>query len=271
MSPVSRYSGWLFVCLARHRPSTLAQELESGTTGIPALDQLLSDKAAPNPGFQRAAMLLIGPTVGTTPQFAAALYQAIALLPGVTALGPITTHDGATGERASPRGPGVDSPPSSSTRPPGQLLEVRGLDDSDSLSSIAPNYLDGGPMVVNEYSAQLQWLDPIGSPSVIGLWICRPGYRCTSLPPRSLDCRTTRHYCPSITSCSRISASSNPSIRGGEHVEPQLAWSVSVDVRGPGPGPGGGRVHAGSPGVRSVCLGLRDLRRAGDEPGRAAP
>lgn len=149
-------------------PSTLAQELQSGTTRIPALDQLLFDQAAPNPGFQRAAMLLIGPTVGATPRFDAALYQAIALLPGVTALGPTTTHDGETG-------PGFASGPGSAQSTivvnpsTGQLLEVRGLDDSDSLTSIAGNYLGGAPMLVNEYSAQLQWLDPIGSPSVMGL------------------------------------------------------------------------------------------------------
>ncbi len=146
-------------------PSTLAQELESGTTGIPALDQLLSDEAAPNPGFQRAAMLLIGPTVGATPQFDAALYQAMALLPGVTALGPTTTHDGETGQGFA-SGPGSGQSTIVVNPSTGQLLEVRGLDDSDSLSSIALNYLNGGPMEVNEYSAQLQWLDPVGSPSV---------------------------------------------------------------------------------------------------------
>ena len=149
-------------------PATLAQKLESGTTGIPALDQLLSDQAAPNPGFQRAAMLLIGPTLGATPQFESTLYQAIALLPGVTALGPVTTHAGQTGQGFA-SGPGsgqsiIVVDPSS-----GRLLEVQSLDDSDSLSSIAVNYLGGGPMLVNEYSDQLQWLDPVGAPTVIGL------------------------------------------------------------------------------------------------------
>jgi hypothetical protein len=150
-------------------PSTLAQELESGTTGIAALDQLLPDQAAPNPGFQRAATLLIGPTVGATAQFNSALYQAIALLPGVTALGPTTTHDGETGQGFA-SGPGSGQSIIVVDPSTGRLLEVRGLDDSDSLSSIAGDYLGaGGPMKVNEYSGQLQWLDPIGAPSVIGL------------------------------------------------------------------------------------------------------
>ena len=149
-------------------PTTLSRELAAGTTGIPALDQLLSDEAAPNPGFQRAAMLLIGPTLGATPQFDASLYQAIALLPGVTALGPTTTQDGATGQGFA-SGPGSGQSTIVVDPSTGQLLEVRGLDDSDSLSSIAENYLGGGPLAVSQYSAQLQWLDPIGSPSVISL------------------------------------------------------------------------------------------------------
>jgi hypothetical protein len=148
--------------------ATLAQELESGTTGIPALDQLLPDLAAPNPGFQRAAMLLIGPTLGATSQFESTLYQAIALLPGVTALGPMTTHDGETGQGFA-SGPGSGQSTIVVDPSDGQLLEVRDLDDSDSLSSIAANYLGGGLMDVNEYSDQLQWLDPIDTPSVIGL------------------------------------------------------------------------------------------------------
>lgn len=149
-------------------PSTLEQALEDGTTGITALDQLQPDQAAPNPGFQRAAMLLIGPTVGATQQFEASLYRAIALLPGVVSLGPTTTHQGQTGEGyASGPGPGQSTivvNPST-----GQLLEVRGLDDADSFVSIAANYLGSGPMKVDAYSPQLQWLDPVGSPSVIEL------------------------------------------------------------------------------------------------------
>jgi hypothetical protein len=149
-------------------PTALAQELGSGTTGIPALDQLTPDLAAPNLGFQRAAMLLIGPTLGASPQFESSLYQAIALLPGVTALGPMTTHGGQIGQGFA-SGPGSGQSTIVIDPSSGRLLEVRNLDDSDSLSSIAGNYLGGGPMQVTEYSDQLQWLDPVGSPTVIGL------------------------------------------------------------------------------------------------------
>ncbi len=149
-------------------PPALAQQLESGATGIPALDQLLPDLAAPNPGFQRAAMLLIGPTLGATPQFESTLYQAIALLPGVTALGPMTTHNGESGQGYA-SGPGSGQSTIIVDPSTGRLLEVRGLDDSDSLSSIAINYLGPGPMLVDQYSDQLLWLDPIGTPTVIAL------------------------------------------------------------------------------------------------------
>jgi RNA polymerase sigma factor (sigma-70 family) len=149
-------------------PSTLEQELENGTTGIAALDQLLPDQAAPNPGFQRAAMLLIGPTIGATEQFDAALYRAIALLPGVASLGSTTTHEGQTGQGYA-SGPGASQSTIVVNPSTGQLLEVRGLDDSDSLTSLATHYLGSGPMLVNAYSTQLQWLDPDGSPSVVEL------------------------------------------------------------------------------------------------------
>jgi hypothetical protein len=113
-------------------------------------------------------MLLIGPTLGATPQFESTLYQAIALLPGVTALGPMTTHNGESGQGYA-SGPGSGQSTIIVDPSTGRLLEVRGLDDSDSLSSIAINYLGPGPMLVDQYSDQLLWLDPIGTPTVIAL------------------------------------------------------------------------------------------------------
>jgi len=106
-------------------PADLAKELNDGTTGIPALDGLISDKAAPNMAFQRAAMLLIGPLVGGTSQFDAVLYQAIAMLPRVTALGPMTTQKGQTGEGFA-SGPGSGQSTVVVDPETGALLEVRG-------------------------------------------------------------------------------------------------------------------------------------------------
>jgi hypothetical protein len=149
-------------------PTALAQQLQAGTTGIPALDQLLPDGAAPNMAFQRATLLLIGPTVGATPQFDSALYQAIARLPAVIALGPMVTHDGQAGQGFA-SGPGTDQTTIVVDPATGRLLEVRGLDDANTLTALAPHYLAGGPMKVDAYSAQLQWLDPVGTASVVGL------------------------------------------------------------------------------------------------------
>jgi hypothetical protein len=147
-------------------PSALAQELGASTTGVPALDQLTPDLAAPNLAFQRAAMTLIGPVVGATPQFNSALYRAIALIPGVIALGPTTTHDGHSGQGFA-SGPGTGQSTIVLDPLSGQLLEVSGLDDSNSITAIAGNYLAGGPIQVDQYSSPLQWLDPVGSPTVV--------------------------------------------------------------------------------------------------------
>ncbi len=146
-------------------PSQLAQELESGTTGIPAIDQLTFDQADAGIAFQRAAVLLLGPTVGSTPAFESALFQALALLPGVTSLGTTTTHDGQTGigfAAASQAGQSamVVDPTT------GRLLELRNLDDTSALTSLAELYVTG-PLKVSSYSTQLQWLDPVGVPTVV--------------------------------------------------------------------------------------------------------
>ncbi len=78
-------------------PTTLAQELEAGTTGIKGLDQLPSSETGANPGFGRAVALLVGPTVGGSPQFRSALLNAMATMKGVSALGTVSTHSASSG------------------------------------------------------------------------------------------------------------------------------------------------------------------------------
>jgi hypothetical protein len=75
-------------------PSALARELRTATTGIAGLDQSPPGSSG---GFERAVTLLIGPVTGTTPSFDAAVYRALALLPGIDQLGPTRTQSGATG------------------------------------------------------------------------------------------------------------------------------------------------------------------------------
>jgi hypothetical protein len=148
-------------------PQALAQQLQAGKTEIPAVDDMLPDLGNPDIAFQRAAVLLVGPTVGATPQFKSALYQAIALLPGVTSIGTTTTHSGQTGVGfavASPNGQAaiVVDPAT------GALIEIRNLEDSSALTSLAEHYVGStGPLQVTSYGTQLQWLDPVGQPQLV--------------------------------------------------------------------------------------------------------
>ena len=148
-------------------PQSLSQQLQAGKTGIPAVDDMLPDLANPDIAFQRAAVLLVGPTVGATSQFQSALYQAIALLPGVTSLGTTTTHNGQTGigfAVASPNGQtGIVVDPRT-----GALVEIRNLEDSSALTSLAEHYVGSmSALKVSSYGTQLQWLDPVGQPTLV--------------------------------------------------------------------------------------------------------
>ena len=147
-------------------PQALAQQLQAGKTGIPAVDDMLPDLGNPDIAFQRAAVLLVGPTVGATSQFESALYQAIALLPGVTSIGTTTTHSGQTGV-----GFAVSSPNGQSAivvdPVTGALIEIRNLEDSTALTSLAEDYVGTGTLQVTSYGAQLLWLDPVGQPHLV--------------------------------------------------------------------------------------------------------
>jgi hypothetical protein len=147
-------------------PLALAQQLQAGKTGIPAVDDMLPDLGNPDIAFQRAAVLLVGPTLGATPEFESALYRAIALLPGVASIGTTTTHSGLTGV-----GFAVSSPNGQSAivvdPATGALIEIRNLEDSSALTSLAEHYVGNGPLQVTSYGAQLQWLDPVGQPQLV--------------------------------------------------------------------------------------------------------
>jgi hypothetical protein len=151
-------------------PTKLAHELEAGTTGIPALDQFPLGEAGNNPGFARAMVLLVGPTVGGSPSFWSALLNAIATMQGVSAIGTVTTHSGSRGlgfsvQTGLGRSVIVLSPST------GGLLEARNFEDASlqASDSAFANETDptgiwskGGStrMVVN-------WLDPTSSPKLV--------------------------------------------------------------------------------------------------------
>ena len=132
-------------------PAALAQVIESGTTGISALDQP-HHYLTP---FGRSVALLVGPTFGATPALWSALLRAMATMPGVALLGTEITHSGATGlALAGATGEGYRTTIilSPST---GALLEARNL--------LVGQLIAGLPFGV----LTIQWIDPAGTPQVV--------------------------------------------------------------------------------------------------------
>jgi hypothetical protein len=146
-------------------PSVLAGELATGTTGIRVVDQRDSE-------ITRAAMLLIGPTNGASPQITAAIYGALSTMPGIRALGQLTTHSGATG-----LGFAANSFPGETIlivdQATGALLEARNVVAPFLFEGIGRGYLapPPTPSIGTEGGSDqitLQWLDPEGSPALVG-------------------------------------------------------------------------------------------------------
>jgi hypothetical protein len=146
-------------------PSVLAGELATGTTGIRAVDQRDSE-------VTRAAMLLIGPTNGASPQITAAIYGALSTMPGIKDLGQLTTHSGATG-----LGFAGNSFEGETTlivdQATGALLEARNVAAPILFQGLGRGYLAPPPtpsIGIEGGSNQitLQWLDPEGPPAVVG-------------------------------------------------------------------------------------------------------
>jgi hypothetical protein len=147
-------SGGLDVAQLPTDPAALAHAIESGTTGLSALDQPLPGNNYLTP-FGRAVTLLVGPTLGGTPALWSALLRATATMPGVVLQGNEMTHTGTTGVALTgDTGEGhrttVILSPST-----GALLEARNL--------LVGQLLAGFPFGV----LTTQWLDPIGIPRVV--------------------------------------------------------------------------------------------------------
>jgi hypothetical protein len=151
-------------------PSILARELETGTTGIAGIDQMSSFNQ--DMGFERAAILLIGPTTGASPAFESALYSALAMLPGVESIGTVTTHSGTSG-----LGFAADSELGQSAivvdTSNGALLEARNIQDPIAFTGLESAYVAPPPSpgvgAEGGFAVRviIQWLDPIGSPTVV--------------------------------------------------------------------------------------------------------
>jgi hypothetical protein len=154
-------------------PALLAKQLETGTTKISGLNKLPFYGSGEDAGFARAAVLLVGPTVGGSPAFWSGLLGAMATMNGVTALGHVTTHAGATGLGFSaPSGLGritlVLSPSS------GKLLEARNVEDQVLEGSEGPGQAFANMTDPHGFAFEgggeksiVTWLDPIASPTVV--------------------------------------------------------------------------------------------------------
>ncbi len=144
-------------------PSVLAGELATGTTGIRVVDQRDSE-------ITRAAMLLIGPTNGASPQITAAIYGALSTMPGLKALGQLTTHSGATGLGFA-----------GNSFPGETILIVDPATGAQARNVVAPFFfqaIERGYLappstpsigtVGGSDQITLQWLDPEGPPALVG-------------------------------------------------------------------------------------------------------
>ena len=137
-------------------PVALAQELETGTTGIEALDQAFRGQDDHLTPFGRAVMLLVGPTFGATPALWSALLRAMATMPGVAFLGTETTHGGDDGV-ALAGATGLGSRTTIILSPStGALLEARNFLDFQLLAGLSTFGV-----------VTIQWLDPVGIPQVV--------------------------------------------------------------------------------------------------------
>ena len=155
----SQAPGVLDVAQLPTEPAALARALETGTTGISALDEPFFRSHHYLTPFGRAVTLLVGPTLGGTPALWSALLRAMASMPGVTLIGTESTHSGATGVAlggatglATGEGDRATIILSSST---GALLEARNVWVTSLLAGTSFGVLT------------IQWLDPAGSPQVV--------------------------------------------------------------------------------------------------------
>jgi hypothetical protein len=153
-------------------PATLAHELQTGTTGVPAIDAAGPPSDTSN-GLVRAAELLLGPTTGSSPTLTAAVYRALALMPDVSQLGSVTTHSGAAGLGFSSTSPYFGKRAIIVNPSTGQLLELQniaGMIPYEAMSTgITRAYPEpeANPGSTVGGNGNVDWIDPVGDPMVV--------------------------------------------------------------------------------------------------------
>jgi ABC-type cobalamin transport system permease subunit len=118
--------------------------LAQASTGIKGLDQI---QGGSDVVYDRIALLLSTPLVGSSPALESAIYQVLAQVPGIESLGTMTDHSGRTGTAFTQPGSAFTLIVDTST---GSLLEIFehpvGITDTTSGSSVG--------------TEALLWLDP---------------------------------------------------------------------------------------------------------------
>jgi hypothetical protein len=162
-------------------PKTLALDLINGTTGVPSIDQLPTGQGIV-PGFERAAAILTGPTIGATPSFNAALLRGLALIPGIVPVGEMTSHQRRVGLGFSANSPYGRSwiivDPAT-----GELLEARNVPDIVSEQSVEHAF-ESSLSAPNGYGIReaTVWLDPVSGPTDVST-VSLPAAIAASIPP----------------------------------------------------------------------------------------
>ena len=164
-----------------HDPETFAEQLQKGTTGIQSSEQYpLQGDPANVAAFIRLTNLLVGPTTGQWSGFGQEMLKTMALLPGVTSLGEMTSHSGAVGlaftsRATTPRDTRwltYEAPPTVILDPPsGTLLEGAATWHSQGWTNRRPKISSAALLPLNftqgvTYGATAQWIDPVAPLSV---------------------------------------------------------------------------------------------------------
>ena len=153
-------------------PPTLARELTSGHTWNEMFDEAVPQRSYPNPGFERAVLLLQTPLLGATGNFYVALLRALPLIPGVVALGHQHSASGLTGlgfaaDKGRNQASVILNPRT------GQLEETRNVPAGSLFFSVgtgsfwnpyAPHVSDSSP---SSLSLRVLRSDPIGNQAVV--------------------------------------------------------------------------------------------------------
>jgi hypothetical protein len=125
----------------------LASLLGQSTTGVKGLDQI---QGGPDVVYNRIALLLSTPLLGSSPQLESAIYQVLANVPGIETLGTTTDHSGRTGTGFTEPGSAFTLIIDTNT---GALLELLEHPNAATFPT------SGGS---SEGTETLLWLDPSG-------------------------------------------------------------------------------------------------------------